>query len=694
MDLSTPIRSAGRAYSIFANKLEKLNITKLEDFLYHIPHRYENFSLVSKIAQAQPGEVVTIQGTVKTVMNQFAARRFKLQKVRVTDDTGSIECIWFNQPYVLKMLKDGDLVSVSGKVGTSGRLLSLQVKEYEIIKEDGTTAHTGGFIPVYPETKGLTSKYLRNRIKQMLAEYAFEDFLPEEIKKKYKFLDLPDALQNIHFPKDEKIASVARNRLAFDELFLAQLSGLKSRKDWEANLVGHIFEVEKYQKKVNKLLKSLPFSLTGAQQKAVEEILTDISTEKPMNRLLQGDVGSGKTIVAAIAQYVVHLNGFQSAFLAPTQILAEQHHATLSRILGPLGLKVSLITSNKKSSVSSISNKVKGKAQDTKYKIQDTDIIVGTHALLNEKVTFERLGFVAIDEQQRFGVEQRAILRGKGTNPHFLTMTATPIPRTIFLTIYGDLDVSYLNEMPKGRQIVKTWLTPEAKRKGAFDWIRENMNMRDENGNKNQVFYICPFIEESENNATVKAAAVEFEYLKKEVFPEFSLGLLHGKMKPKEKDAILQDFREQKIDLLVATPVVEVGIDIPNATIIVIEAAERFGLSQLHQLRGRVGRSSKQSFCLLFTESKSRQTIERLQSLEKIHIGAELAELDLRLRGPGDMHGTMQHGSKLLKIAHFSDFELIELARNEATYIFKRFDQFPLLKAKIETIVTAKISPD
>jgi ATP-dependent DNA helicase RecG len=678
MDLSTPIRSAGRSYSIFANKLEKLNIRKLEDFLYHIPHRYENFSLVSKIAQAQPGEVVTIQGTVKTVMNQFAARRFKLQKVRVTDDTGSIECIWFNQPYVLKTLNDGDVVSVSGKVGTSGRLLSVQVKDYEIIMPDRTTTHTGGFIPVYPETKGLSSKYLRNRIKQMLAEYTFEDFLPEEIKKKYKFLDLPDALHNIHFPKNEKIATVARDRLAFDELFLAQLSGLKSRKEWKEQTVGHIFEVKKYQKKIEKLLKSLPFTLTSAQQKAVEDILSDISTENPMNRLLQGDVGSGKTIVAAVAQYVVHLNGFQSAFLAPTQILAEQHNATITRILEPFGLRVGIITSNKKSDL----------------KGEKFDIVVGTHALLRSGIEFDKLGFVAIDEQQRFGVEQRAILRGKGTNPHFLTMTATPIPRTIFLTIYGDLDVSYLNEMPKGRQIVKTWLVPEAKRKGAFDWIRENMNKKDENGNKNQVFYICPFIEESENNATVKAAAVEFEYLKKEIFPEFNLGLLHGKMKPKEKDVILQDFRDQKIDLLVATPVVEVGIDIPNATIIVIEAAERFGLSQLHQLRGRVGRSSKQSYCLLFTESKSRHTLERLQSMEKIHIGAELAELDLRLRGPGDMHGTMQHGSKLLKIAHFSDFELIERAKQEAESIFENLSKHPKLKKKIEGLHSANISPD
>ena len=391
-----------------------------------------------------------------------------------------------------------------------------------------------------------------------------------------------------------------------------------------------------------------------------------------MNRLVQGDVGSGKTIVAAAAAFLTHCNGFQSVFMAPTEILAQQHYKTLHQFLSPFGMQVSLATG---------SQKLK---KDTSF-----DLLVGTHAVLSEKIQFKKLGLVVIDEQQRFGVEQRSIIREKGENPHLLTMTATPIPRTIALTLYGDLDLSYLDQLPKGRKTIKTWLVPEEKRTGAYDWIRQQIQQ-----NNDQAFIICPFIEESENMQTVKAAAVEFERLRKEVYPDLTLGLLHGKLKAKEKDSVLDDFRDKKFSILVATPVVEVGIDIPNATVILIEASDRFGLAQLHQLRGRVGRGKKQSYCLLFTQASSARTVTRLKAMETSQIGSELAELDLKLRGPGELYGTKQSGVKQLKIASFSDFPLIQKAREEAKKYFPTLSTLPFLQQKVEELTLQKVSPD
>jgi ATP-dependent DNA helicase RecG len=390
-----------------------------------------------------------------------------------------------------------------------------------------------------------------------------------------------------------------------------------------------------------------------------------------MNRLLEGDVGSGKTVVSAIAMFLSHLNGFQSVLMAPTEILAQQHYRTISQLLEPSKIRVGFATGSQKT------------------KIKDCDVLVGTHAVLQKGISFDKLGLVVIDEQQRFGVEQRALIRSKGKNPHLLTMTATPIPRTIALTLYGDLDLSILDEMPHGRKQIKTWLVPSKKRESAYAWIEKQIK-----NTKSQVFIVCPFIEESETMQTVRAASKEFENLQKNIFKKLRLGLLHGKMKAKEKDAVLGKFRNGEIDILVATPVVEVGIDIPNATIIVIEASERFGLSQLHQLRGRVGRGDKQSYCLLFTESKNPMTLERLKAMEKHNVGAELAELDLRLRGPGEIYGTMQHGRKMLKIASFSDFHLIQKVRKEAEKIFPDLKKYPLLSEKLKTINLKQVSQD
>src|SRR5680860_216136 len=487
MDLNSSVNKASRLYKMYAKRLEKLGIYTFKDFLYHVPFRYDDFSLISKIGSVQAGETVTIRGEIIEISNEYTRRFKKIQKAKVKDKSGEINVIWFNQPYLLKTIRRGDTVSLSGKI------------------------------------------------------------------------------EKIHFPKDHLESEEARKRLSFDELFLMQLQVIKRKTEWSKNIKGFSFKVKENKEKIDDFISSLPFKLTNAQEKVLSEIYLDLGKEKPMNRLLEGDVGSGKTVVSAITMYIAYLNNFQSVLMAPTEILASQHFNTLNNFFSPLGIKVVLVTGNKKISIQDL----------------DFSILVGTHAVLSDKIDYKNLGLVIIDEQQRFGVEQRALIRKKGNNPHFLTMTATPIPRTIALSMYGDLDLSVIDEMPIGRKRVKTWLTPHHKRKDAYKWIEEEIKT-----NKIQVFVICPFIEESETMTTVKAATKELEILKKQIFPNLKLDILHGKLKAKEKEEVLNNFKNKKFDILVATPVVEVGIDVPNATIILIEAADRFGLSQLHQLRG------------------------------------------------------------------------------------------------------------
>ncbi len=676
MDLQAPIRKGGMIFKRYALRLEKLGIFTFEDLLFHIPSRYENYSLISKIENVQRGEVVTIVGKVMEIKNEYT-RNFKMiQKAKITDETGEIDVIWFNQPYLVRVIRKNDKISLSGKIDFRSHKKVLQSPEYEVINDNSDTIHTGRLVPIYPETRGISSKWLRRQIYKLIQEQKinFEDYLPDSIKK-YNLIDLPTAIEQIHFPKSLDDSNASKSRLAFDELFLLQLSSIQRKKDWNQSINCKPFSISKYKKQIENFWKKLPFTLTSAQKKAVGEIFKDLSQNKPMNRLLEGDVGSGKTVVSAIAMFLSYLNGYQSVFMAPTEILAQQHYNTISNLLSPFGIKVGLATGSKK-----------WKMENGKFKI---DILVGTHAILEKNINFDKLGLVVIDEQQRFGVEQRAEIRKKGESPHLLTMTATPIPRTIALTMYGDLDLSILDEMPKGRKYIKTWLVNKEKRQSAYNWIEKKLKET-----KSQAFIICPFIEESETMQTVKAASKEFAYLKTEVFKNLKLGLLHGKLKSKEKEDVLGKFRDNKIDILVATPVVEVGIDIPNAAIIVIEAAERFGLSQLHQLRGRVGRGNKQSFCLLFTESKNPQTLHRLKAMEHLSVGAELAELDLRLRGPGEIYGTMQHGRRMLKVASFSDFELIQKTRHFAEKIFPYLNKHPLLKEKVEKINLKQVSPD
>ncbi len=726
INLQTPIVDAGRNFKMLAKKLDKLDIHTLSDLLYHLPSRYDDFSIISSINRLRIGEVVTIRGTVEEMKNEYTKRFKKLQRAKVSDSTGVLEVVWFNQPFLTRVIQKGDTISLSGRIEWQNRKKALISPDYEILTNNLAPIHTGRLVPVYPETKGLTSKWLRRQVYNLLQEnlQAFEEFLPQEILESFELYVYSKALEQVHFPDSLEIASKARHRLAFDEVFLLQLAAKKRKEEWRKKLKGLSFKIAEFQNQVEAFWNKLPFELTGAQRRSINEIFADLAKDKPMNRLLEGDVGSGKTVVAAISMYVAHLNGYQSVLMAPTEILAQQHYATISKLLEPLGVNISLATGSKKinhviarnphqaeTKQSSLSrhpeldsgskkkmpkqvrhdmDKIATPAEgEVRNDEKAFDILVGTHAVLSENINFDRLGLVIIDEQQRFGVEQRSILRGKGENPHLLTMTATPIPRTVALTLYGDLELSLLDEMPKGRQKIKTWLVPQEKREAGYKWISDKILKE-----KDQVFIVCPFIEESESMQTIKAATKEFEILKKDIFPNLKLGLLHGKMKSKEKDAVLEEFRKGDINILVATPVVEVGIDIPNATIIVIEASERFGLSQLHQLRGRVGRGDKASFCLLFTESKTPQSISRLKALEVTHNGAELAELDLKLRGAGELYGTLQHGRKWLKIASFSDLSLIQATRHEAEKIFPDLSKYPLLLEKVQELNIRQASPD
>jgi ATP-dependent DNA helicase RecG len=675
MDLQTPITKGNRSLKMYAGRLEKLRIYTYEDFLFHLPSRYQDFSIISKIGHVQAGETVTVKGRVMDFKNQYlrGARIKTIQKATIMDDTGGIELVWFNQPFLVKSFEKGKYVSVSGRVDQSRNGFSINSPEYEILyTENSAPIHTGRLIPVYPETKGISSKWLRRQIHNIISEFGSElkEYLPDDLIRRNNFMKFPDAVTAIHYPKTMEDAGRARGRLGFDELFLLQLAAKKRRIEWREKKSTSPIEIDKFKKQIAQSISSLPFTLTNSQQKAIDEIFSDLSNDKPMNRLLQGDVGSGKTIVSAIAMFASYLNGFQSVLMAPTEILAGQHFETIHNFLTPFGVKVDIVTGSKK-----LKN--------------EFDVLIGTHAVLSEKIKFRDLALVVIDEQQRFGVSQRGIIRERGKNPHLLTMTATPIPRTVALTMYGDLDLSYLSEMPKDRKRVKTWVVPPEKRNAAYDWIRTQIK-----DTKSQAFIICPFIEESENMQTVKAAKVEYEKLRQEIFPDLKLGILHGKLKSKEKDTALSEFRHNKYDIIVATPVVEVGIDIPNATIIMIEASERFGLAQLHQLRGRVGRGDKQSFCLLFTDNQTGQTSQRLKGMETLYSGAELAELDLKLRGPGDMYGTHQHGLPKLKAATFSDTELIQKAKTEADHIYQQLSNHPEVLKKVNTITFQKVSPD
>lgn len=698
--LKTPIEKLPATSAVTIRRFKSLAIKTYFDLLNYFPFRYENYSIISSINQLKEKEKLTVKGQVLDIRNEYTKRGFNLQKAVLFDGTGKIDLVWYNQSYLLRVIKPGAYLSAAGRVKRYFYSYVIEPEEYDILTSlRDETIHTGRIVPIYPEKKGLSSRTIREKIWYLLnflknpsfKKSGFE-ILPSEIISSNNLISQLPAYLNIHFPSNLKIAQQARRRLAFDEIFTIQLSSNLIKRQWQKEKVGHQFILnKKHQLSIENFINNLPFKLTRAQTRCLDEILTDLSKPQPMNRLLQGDVGSGKTVVAAVAAYLSFLNGFKTLFMAPTEVLAQQHYQTLSKMFLPVNttLQCVVVNQTKTPLICLYTSSNKPKLKDLKK----TDIIVGTHALIGEKAFFDKVGLVIIDEQQKFGVRQRAMLKKKGVNPHLLTMTATPIPRTVALTFYGELDLSVIDEMPPGRIKTKTFLVPKEKRNKAYAWIKKQIK-----NNKNQVFIICPLIEEStvETMKTVKAAKKEFTFLKKYVFNNFNLGLLHGKMKPGEKEKVIKKFAAGKIDILVSTVVVEVGIDIPNANIIIIETPERFGLAQLHQLRGRVGRSDKQSYCFLFPDDKNKKSLQRLKIFSKINNGFELAEYDLKIRGVGEIYGVKQHGMINLKIASLSDFQLIETVNQAVNYFLKRYqiNDFPKLQKRINQYRISLITRD
>ncbi len=697
MDLQTPLSSMVGIGPNFGRRLELLGIFTIKDLIYHFPFRYDDFSNVSSSTDAQIGEKVTIIGEIWSIKNIYTRSRKIITQAIFNDGTSPITLTWFNSGWLTKQIATGDRLQVSGKLTKYKNKLSIMAPVWEKATDQLPATsyqkpiHTGRLVPVYPETFGLTSKWIRTKVSQLLPRFLdqIKDPLPEIIKNNLE--DLPAAINKIHFPESWEDVQKAKDRLGFDELFYISLATQKSRLDWQQKPSVKRYQVSsiKYQG----FLKKLPFELTKAQKKVIEEIIVDLEKGVPMNRLVQGEVGSGKTVVVAVIIYLTHLNGYKSLYMAPTEILAFQHQSTLTKLLEPFRINIGIYTGSRKyTKINDKRLKIKEKNHQSVIINQKStpDVIVGTHALLSEKLYPENVGLVIVDEQQRFGVEQRSLLRSKAKIPHFLTMTATPIPRTVALTLYGDLDLSVIDEMPKGRRPVKTFVVPAKKRKDAYEFLRKQIKLGD------QVYIITPLIEESETLQSAKAAKVEFERLKKEIFPELKLGLLHGRLKSKEKEEVLNSFKDHKIDILVSTSVVEVGVDVSNATIMMIEGAERFGLSQLHQLRGRVGRGEKESFCFLFTSTEEKESRARLKNLEKTNNGLELAELDLKIRGSGEIFGKRQAGRFELKIASFSDLTLIEKTKAAAKKILQdnpTLDKYPDLAAQYNSL-TSNVMPD
>ncbi|MBP8590866.1 ATP-dependent DNA helicase RecG [Candidatus Shapirobacteria bacterium] len=668
LTLADPVKKLPKINKSYLPKLKKLGIKTVEDLLYHFPSRHIDFSLVSKINQAQAGEILTIRGQIAKVTSEPKGRGKSIQRATIIDETGQINAVWFNQPYLVKSLS-GKTISLSGEVKQFNNRLILSSPDFEVSSPYRKNIHTGRLVPVYPSTAGLSSRWLRWQINNALklAADQIKEFLPPSLLLAQGFLNQQEAIRKIHFPENRIALEKARERLSFDELFCFQLAGFWRKARWQKERKA--FPFQPHPKKVKAFLKTLPFSLTDAQKKAIKIILEDLSKNKPANRLLQGDVGSGKTIVAATASYVAFLNKRKTIFMAPTEILAQQHYQTLKKLLPQL--KIGLLSSTSKKNTNR------------------ADILVGTHALLFKKKLPENVGLLVIDEQHRFGVAQRSTLLEKGSQenlfPHLLTLSATPIPRTIALTFLGDLDLTYLDQMPPGRKPVKTWLIPAEKRSAAYAWAEKEIKE-----NNQQALVICPLVEESEKEPlkNIKAATAEYEKLK-DVFPSLRLALLHGRTKNQEKEKILKQFARGKIDILVTTPIVEVGIDIPGANLIIIEAADRFGLAQLHQLRGRVGRREKQAYCLLFASPQaSQKSLKRLKLFGQTYSGLKLAQIDLEERGPGEIYGTAQHGFPQTKIASLTNAKLIEKAQKMVNDFGPKFlkspEKFSLLKKKLK----------
>ncbi|MFC1982425.1 ATP-dependent DNA helicase RecG [Chloroflexota bacterium] len=670
--LDSPITIVKGINVTLAAKFAKLGVKAVRDLLYFFPHRHLDYSQVKFISQLNAEDEQTIVANVwQAQVTNLGGRRGT--EAIVGDETGNVRAVWFNQPYLVKKLLTNTRIVLSGRVSLFKGRYVFESPEWEIL-EDKDLIHTGRLVPVYSLTQGLRPRQVRKLMKEVVDQWAWqvEDFLPAGVKNRHNLLELPQAISQAHYPEDTAVKDKARVRLAFDELFLLQLGVISKKRDWQEGQPASPFDVK--TPLLETFLESLPFELTAAQHKALKELLADVEKPRAMCRLLQGEVGSGKTVVAAAALLVAVANGYQGAFMAPTEILAEQHFATICELMSRIGRQegegylrsYSGILSRPLNVALLIGDINQSQKQELQQQLVDgdIDIVIGTHALIQKGIEFQRLGLVVVDEQHRFGVEQRSALRQKGFSPHMLVMTATPIPRTLALTLYGDLDLSVIDQLPPGRQTIKTkWLKP-GQRDSAYAFIRRQV------AEGRQTFIICPLIEESEAIAA-QAAVAEYERLSREVFPDLRLGLLHGRMSPRDKDDVMQRFRSGELNILVSTSVIEVGIDVPNATVMLVESAERFGLSQLHQFRGRVGRGHEQSYCMLLAETPSEIGKQRLDIIEKVQDGFILAEEDLKLRGPGEFFGTRQSGLPDLRMAKLSDVALLELARSEAIKLFE-----------------------
>jgi ATP-dependent DNA helicase RecG len=648
-----------------AETLGKLGLQTLGDMLYYYPRRYDDYSQLKPIKDLFYGEQVTVIGTIQSVHSRpIRGGKASIIETIISDGTAGLRLSFFNQPWLANRFKQGDAISVSGKVDQYLGRLVMNGPDWESVEVE--SLHTNRIVPIYPLTERITQKWLRNVMKQVVEYWAprVVDALPDSTRVSARVMTLSDALLQIHFPDSQEKLKAARERLAFDEIFYLQMGVLRQKIDWKS-VEARRFPVS--DEWLEARLKGLPFTLTNAQQNALKDIRSDLDSGRPMNRLLQGDVGSGKTVVAALAAGMIAANGAQAAIMAPTSILAEQHYRNFTRLLtGENGIlpegQIRLLVGDTPEPEKEV---IRLGLADGSVKI-----VIGTHAIIEEPVAFQDLQFAVIDEQHRFGVEQRAALRTKGTNPHLLVMTATPIPRSLALTLYGDLDLSVIDEMPVGRIPVNTYILRPQERERAFTLLRGQIK-----GGK-QAFIIYPLIEESDK-IEARAAVDDYETLSKEVFPDLKLGLLHGRMRPQEKDETMLKFRDREYNILVSTTVIEVGVDVPNATVMIIEGADRFGLAQLHQLRGRVGRGSDQSYCLLIPTHEDAAENERLQAMSDSNDGFVLAERDLQQRGPGEFLGTRQSGySSGLRMASIMDLKLIEKARLQAQ---KLFDYDPYL---------------
>ncbi len=671
-ELISPVQYAKGIGPSRARLFEKVGVKSLIDLLYYFPRSYQDRTHFRPFSTLKEGDWATIKGRVLGAREQIPRKGIRLLKVAISDGSGRLEAVWFNQPYLKKEFPAGAEVILSGRVSRRFGPVQISSPDWEILEEDKDPIHSGRIVPIYSLTAGLKQRAMRRKMKDFIDKYSplVPDFLPPTILARESLMPLRVALSKIHFPEDFSALDEAKRRLIFEELFLLQLSFALR---WSERKGKHGIPMSTKGELTGKFLHGLPFQLTEGQRDALQEIEKDMQASKPMNRLLQGEVGSGKTVIAAYAMLAAIQSGYQSALMAPTEILAEQHFFVLQELLEDLPVKIALLTSGTRFSIRS--------RLLEELEAGSIDLLIGTHALLEERVCFRKLGLTVIDEQHRFGVLQRKILVEKGQSPDVLVLTATPIPRSLALTFYGDFDLSVIRGLPPGRQSVVTYLVHSDRETEVFKFLRRQLQ------EGRQAYIVCPVIEEKDEAFALQAAKALKERLETEVFPDLKLGLLHGRLSAREKDEVMTSFRQGETQILVSTTVIEVGIDVANASVMVIWDADRFGLAQLHQLRGRIGRGPYKSYCILMANPKKDEALQRLDVMVRINDGFVISAEDLRIRGPGEFFGTTQHGAPELKLADLfspQDQEILERCREIAFELAhyqgkKLFKDFPLL---------------